>query len=91
MEKGTIVLSTAGRDSGRLFAVVGIPEDNFRLIADGRLRKLDRPKKKKLRHLKEVGFSERLKELMVSEGLTNSLLHKELALHTEAKKASEVI
>jgi len=86
MDPGTIVLSTAGRDSGRLFAVVGTPEEGFRWIADGRLRGLDRPKKKKLRHLKELGYSPRLKDLTVSEGLTNSLLRKELALFEESQR-----
>lgn len=51
----SVVLSVAGRDSGRLFAVIGFADANYALIADGRLRRLEKPKKKKLRHLKKQG------------------------------------
>ncbi|MBQ9544454.1 MAG: KOW domain-containing RNA-binding protein [Clostridia bacterium] len=87
MDLGTIVLSRAGRDSGRLFAVVAKPEENFRLIADGRLRRVERPKRKKLRHLLRAGESAVIKSLAVSGGLTNSLLRKELALFEKSKES----
>lgn len=48
---GRVVRSKAGRDKGRLFLVVGVLDDAHLLIADGDLRKLEKPKKKKLRHL----------------------------------------
>ena len=47
---GTVARSKAGRDKNRFFAVVAL-EDNFAGIADGRLRKLAHPKRKKLMHL----------------------------------------
>lgn len=87
MDLGTIVLSRAGRDSGRLFAVVAAPGENLRLIADGRLRRVDRPKRKKPRHLLKVGESALVKDLAVSGGLTNSLLRKELALFEKGKES----
>ena len=46
-----VVRSKAGRDSGRLFLVVRILDEEHLMIADGDLRKLEKPKKKKLRHL----------------------------------------
>lgn len=48
---GRVVRSTAGRDKGRLFLVVGVFDEEHLLIADGDLRKVEKPKKKKLRHL----------------------------------------
>ena len=51
MTVGRVVRSKAGRDMGRLFLVVGVIDEEHRLIADGDLRKLEKPKKKKLRHL----------------------------------------
>lgn len=48
---GSVVIATAGRDSGRNFLVVGIPDDNYVYIADGNLRRLAKPKKKKLKHI----------------------------------------
>lgn len=83
METGTIVLSKAGRDEGRLFAVIGAPEDNFRLIADGKLRPLEKPKCKKLKHLKQMGFCEDLAQLVKQQKLTNRLLKQKLKLFEE--------
>ena len=48
---GAVVQSKAGRDAGRYFVVIDIVDDQYVLICDGSLRKLARPKKKKLRHL----------------------------------------
>lgn len=51
-EIGRLAVSTAGRDKGRMFVVVDIIDEQYVYIVDGDLRKKDRPKKKKLRHLK---------------------------------------
>lgn len=48
---GALALSTAGRDRGRPFLIVGMTDDGTALIADGKLRKVGNPKKKKLKHL----------------------------------------
>ena len=48
--KGMVVISRAGRDKGRLLAVVGT-EGEFVLVADGKERPLTRPKKKNPKHL----------------------------------------
>lgn len=62
---GSIVISKAGRDQGRLFLVVEEVDDDFVMIANGDLRKLDRLKKKRRKHLKPTGtvvraFNDRL-------------------------------
>ena len=51
---GDIVLSKAGRDKGNYFVVMSL-DDVFAEICDGDLRKADKPKKKKLKHLKSTG------------------------------------
>lgn len=50
-ELGTVVLSKAGRDKGRYFVVVGIADGQYVLLCDGDLRKLQSPKRKKLKHI----------------------------------------
>ena len=55
VEPGSIVISKAGRDQGRLFLVVEEVDDDFVMIANGDLRKLDRLKKKRRKHLKPTG------------------------------------
>ena len=48
--RSDIVKSAAGRDRGRLFFVLGT-EGEFLLLADGKSRKLERPKRKKRKHV----------------------------------------
>ena len=52
---GCLAYSTCGRDLKRLFCVVGVCDEDFVLLANGDLRKLDRPKRKRLKHLKFTG------------------------------------
>ena len=49
---GWIVRATAGRDKGGIFCVVGVDQERDRLLlADGKRRKIARPKAKKLGHV----------------------------------------
>ena len=48
---GDLVVSRAGRDKGRPFVVLRC-EDGFVFLADGDLRRVDSPKKKKRMHVK---------------------------------------
>ncbi len=48
---GQVVKSRAGRDKGNIFLVLNIVDEEHVLIVDGDLRKLDNPKKKKIKHL----------------------------------------
>ena len=51
LEPGRAVLSIAGRDSGRRFIALKV-EGDYAFIADGDLRKAEKPKKKKRMHLR---------------------------------------
>ena len=55
IEIGSVVISKAGRDRGRAFLVVGVVDDDFVMVANGALRKMDRQKKKRRKHLKPTG------------------------------------
>ena len=67
IEVGSVVISKAGRDAGRLFIVVEAVDDDFVMIANGDLRKLDRLKKKRRKHLKPTGtVVEALKEKLAN-------------------------
>ena len=52
MIPGRVVLSIQGRDEGRYFVVLEVIDEQFVLMADGLTRKLDHPKKKKIKHLR---------------------------------------
>jgi ribosomal protein L14E/L6E/L27E len=52
VQVGRIAVSKAGRDTGRVFVILEVIDTYYVYIVDGDLRKMDRPKKKKLKHLK---------------------------------------
>ena len=47
VDRGGIVLSSAGHDKGKFFFVIGTDGDNYLLLADGKFRPIEKPKKKK--------------------------------------------
>ncbi len=49
---GRVVYSTQGRDAGRYFVVLTVVDEQFVMMADGLTRKIDHPKKKKVKHLR---------------------------------------
>ncbi len=51
LEKGTVVYSLAGHDKGDFQIVVEF-DDKYAKVCDGKYRPLERPKKKKLIHIK---------------------------------------
>ena len=55
VELGSVVISKAGRYAGRRFLVVEEVDADFVLVANGRLRKMDRLKKKRRKHLQPTG------------------------------------
>ena len=48
---GQVVKSTAGRDAGRYFVVLAQEDADYVCIADGVLRHIATPKRKKVKHL----------------------------------------
>lgn len=52
VEIGRLALSTAGRDKDKIFMILDIIDEQYVYIVDGDLRTKEKPKKKKLRHLK---------------------------------------
>jgi ribosomal protein L14E/L6E/L27E len=48
---GQIVHSKAGRDKDRYFIVIDILNNDYVLISDGYLRRVEKPKRKKIKHL----------------------------------------
>lgn len=57
ISRGDFVISLAGRDRGRTFIVTEVCGDGYIMIADGKLRKVEKPKRKKLKHVSYAGCS----------------------------------
>lgn len=73
---GRVVFSKTGRDMGRKFIIVDIIDENYVLITDGDLRKVEKPKKKKIKHLSISNkVIDSLKELILAgEKVSNSVI-----------------
>ena len=80
ISKSDIVLSLAGRDKGKLFYVMDT-EENFVILADGKGRKLENPKRKKLKHVRRVSRTETRVATKILNGdkVLNSELRRDLA------------
>ena len=75
-----VVVSTAGRDRGQLFYVIGT-EGVYTLLANGKDRPLEKPKRKKLKHVNKVLRAETrvAARLLAGDKVLNSELRKDLA------------
>ena len=80
ISKSDIIESLAGRDKGKFFYVIDV-EENFVLIADGKGRKLENPKRKKLKHVRRVTRTETRVAVKILNGdkVLNSELRRDLA------------
>jgi ribosomal protein L14E/L6E/L27E len=77
---GHYVRSKAGRDKDRLFIVMKIVDEKYVLIADGDLRRIEKPKKKKIRHLALLSsVSTSLKDKLSGDGkINNAYVRREI-------------
>ncbi len=55
METGSVVISKAGGDIGKIYLVVGRDEKGYALLVDGKRHKLSAPKRKNVRHIADTG------------------------------------
>ena len=78
IEVGQVVISTAGRDKDRKFVVICIIDDQYVYISDGDIRKLEKPKKKKIKHLRKLNHvsGEVRDKLRYLDKLSNSEIRK---------------
>ena len=63
LETGQVVLSTCGRDMGKLQMVLKILDDSYVLVVDGKQRKIEKTKKKKIKHLQKYNKKLQLENL----------------------------
>ena len=80
ISKSDIIESLAGRDKGKFFYVIDT-EENYVWIADGKGRKLENPKRKKLKHVRRVSRTETRVAMKIRNGdkVLNSELRRDLA------------
>ena len=86
-----VVISTAGRDQGKLFYVIGT-DPVYLTLANGKDRTLEKPKRKKRRHIQKVLRSEtRVAEKLRTGGkVLNSELRRDLAFLAREMQANNL-
>lgn len=71
---GVVVYSKAGRDIDRKFIIMDIINDEYVYIADGDLRKVEKPKRKKIKHL------------IITDQIFDDVLSKKIVSNSEIRK-----
>ena len=86
-----VVVSTAGRDQGSLYYVISTDE-MFLMLVNGKDRTLDKPKRKKRRHVQKVLRSETrvAAKLLSGDKVLNSELRRDLAYIAREMQANNL-
>ena len=86
-----VVLSTAGRDQGELFYVIETDE-TYVMLANGKDRTLEKPKRKKRRHIQKVLRSETrvAEKLKQGDKVLNSELRRDLAYLSQGMQGNDL-
>ena len=69
---GQVVRATKGRDKGKIQLVIDILDESHVLVVDGKRRKLEKPKKKKIKHFQKTNTVFKI------EGINDSKIRKML-------------
>lgn len=75
---GRVVYSNAGRDKGIKLIIIDVIDEEYVNIADGNLRKVEKPKKKKIKHLNitDIISVEIKKSILSGAKVSNSKIKK---------------
>ena len=86
-----VVVTTAGRDQGALFYVIDA-DPLYLMLANGKDRTLDKPKRKKRRHVQKVLRSETrvAAKILSGDKVLNSELRRDLAFHAGQMQANNL-
>ena len=87
MEKADIVLSINGRDEGKRFLVIDT-DNEYSLLADGRNRRVEKPKRKKNKHLilEDKAAGQIAQKILAGEKVTNSEIRRTLAGYSAGRE-----
>ena len=86
-----LVEATAGREKGKLFFVLETDGEDYLLLADGKSRHVEAPKRKKRKHVRFVSDTgDRVAvKIRENEKITNSELRKSIASYNGAENSDQ--
>lgn len=85
---GRVVRSTAGRDESKAFILMKVLDEQYVEISDGDLRKEEKPKKKKMKHLTLTNVvAEEIRDLLINnKKVSNATIRKFLQFNDVDKE-----
>ncbi len=83
IDRADIVVSISGRDVGKCYYVLA-EEDGYAFLSDGKTRRVEKPKRKKLKHLRFESKDAGRTAIKIRNGekVTNSEIRRSLAEYT---------
>jgi ribosomal protein L14E/L6E/L27E len=80
ISKGQFVKSKSGRDKDKIFIIIEIVDEVYVRIVDGDLRRVEKPKLKKIRHLAKMNrISDDIQQKLINERkITNQMIRREI-------------
>ena len=86
-----LVEATAGREKGKLFFVLETDGEDYLLLADGKSRHVEAPKRKKRKHARFIADTEDrvAAKIRENEKVTNSELRKSIASYNGADNSDQ--
>ena len=90
LTRAHLVEATAGREKGKLFYVMET-EGDFLMLADGKSRRVEAPKRKKRKHARFIADTEDrvAAKIRENEKVTNSELRKSIASYSGADNSDQ--
>ena len=82
LQYGQVVKSKAGRDKDKIFVIIDI-KGEYAYLADGNLRRIEKPKQKKIKHIQPTNYIiQEIKEKLIRDKkVTNVEIRKNLAVY----------
>lgn len=84
---GQVVISKSGRDKGRWFLVKDLVDHQFVTLVDGKLRRLVKPKRKKIIHLQTTHYQS---DILEDELVNDAKVWKTIQTMQRSKEGSEI-
>ena len=86
IERADVVRSLNGRDEGKYFLVIETV-DEYSLLADGKGRRVEKPKRKKNKHLsrEDVADAQIAAKLIAGEKITNNEVRRAMAQYAASR------
>lgn len=84
---GQLVISKSGRDKGRMFLVQAVIDEQFVHLVDGKLRRLDKPKRKKIIHLQATHYHS---DILLNPQVNDAGVWKTIQSYQRSEEDSEI-